>query len=149
MTTEHLVFRQSRPGRQACCWRSVQMSHWWRRGASESNTALGSVLEGGYPNEEREEMRLLTVSVTCCNHSLPPEDSVVSAYELSRASNTFMICCLMTFVASPAFGIKYLSTADISTPAELLVPNLKVISSGCFFLDVIFTTELSACLDWM
>lgn len=29
-------------------------------------------------------------------------------YELSRASRTFMICCLMTFVASPAFGIKYL-----------------------------------------
>lgn len=30
-------------------------------------------------------------------------------YELSIASRTFMICCLMTFVASPAFGIKYLS----------------------------------------
>ena len=45
--------------------------------------------------------------------------------------------------------ISHLSTADISTPAELLVPNLNVISSGCFFLDVIFTTEFRACLDWM
>lgn len=44
---------------------------------------------------------------------------------------------------------QHLSTADISTPAELLLPNLNVISSGCFFLDVIFTTEFSACLDWM
>lgn len=43
----------------------------------------------------------------------------------------------------------HLSTADISTPAELLLPNLNVISSGCFFFDVIFTTEFSACLDWM
>lgn len=29
-------------------------------------------------------------------------------YELSRASRTFMICCLMTLVASPALGIRYL-----------------------------------------
>lgn len=34
--------------------------------------------------------------------------AVFSLYELSRASRTFMICCLMTLVASPALGIKYL-----------------------------------------
>ncbi|TNN36241.1 hypothetical protein EYF80_053608 [Liparis tanakae] len=60
-----------------------------------------------------------------------------SLYELSRASRTFMICCLMTFVASPALGIRYLGGGS------------HVMSSGCFFLDVIFTTEFSACLDWM
>lgn len=43
----------------------------------------------------------------------------------------------------------YLSTAKISMPEVLLFPYLKVISSGCFFLDVILTTELSACRDCM
>lgn len=43
----------------------------------------------------------------------------------------------------------HLSTAVISAPDEELLPNLKVISSGCFFLEVIFTTEFRACLDWM
>lgn len=41
----------------------------------------------------------------------------------------------------------YLSIAKISIPEALLFPYLKVISSGCFFLDVILTTEFSACRD--
>lgn len=38
--------------------------------------------------------------------------SFFSNYELSRASRTFMICCLMTLVASPALGIKYLRSGN-------------------------------------
>lgn len=48
-----------------------------------------------------------------------------------------------------AAEMAYLSTAKISMPEVLLFPYLKVISSGCFFLDVILTTELSACRDCM
>lgn len=55
----------------------------------------------------------------------------------------------MTVMAEGYETKQYLSTAEISTPAKLFVPYLKVISSGCFFFDVILTTEFSACLDWI
>ncbi|KAA8589710.1 hypothetical protein FQN60_013075 [Etheostoma spectabile] len=65
--------------------------------------------QGGHPRESGRRVHswqtetLVTVCVTAGRH-----DPVVSLYELSRASRTFMICCLMTLVASPALGIKYL-----------------------------------------
>lgn len=53
---------------------------------------------------------------------------VFSNYELSRASRTFMICCLMTLVASPALGIKYLSSGNKREHKKL-----RTASDLCFF----------------
>lgn len=76
-----------------------------------SQHCTGSVQEGedsrgesGREFHSRQTETLLTVCVAAGHH-----DPVISLYELSRASRTFMICCLMTLVASPALGIKYLS----------------------------------------
>lgn len=75
-----------------------------------SQHCAGSVQEGGQPRESGTRFHswqtetLLTASVTAGRHDL-----VASLYELSSASRTFMICCLMTLVASPALGIRYLT----------------------------------------
>lgn len=71
-------------------------------------------------------------------HLLPlPSCPAVSLYELSRASRTFMICCLMTFVASPALGIKYLRgerDGNKTLEGEETLENRKV----TFDLNIIF-----------
>lgn len=63
---------------------------------------------------------------------------------VSEASKTFMICCLINFVASPALAIMNRSIAVMAMPASgLLFPYLNVMNSGWRFFDVIFNIDPS------
>ena len=76
----------------------------------------------------------------------PPLHASHSCYDpISRPSSTFKICVLITLVASPALGMTRRSWSVMTSPlASLFVPYLSVITSGCRFFDVIFTTLPSA-----
>lgn len=90
-------------GPRVCCW---QRRPKWERWSVTVNTAPGSVQEERRSRESRRTPLQLCVVGSHCDRHL---------YELSRASRTFMICCLMTLVASPALGIKYLRGEEAFT----------------------------------
>lgn len=71
------------------------------------NTGLHSQRCTGYVQEGAQGEGFTLGSYRVCGTVRQPHRRPF--YELSIASRTFMICCLMTLVASPAFGIKYLS----------------------------------------
>lgn len=110
MTAEHLSISSHTAcptGLQSavCAPPPIPMSQTQTTQGFTVNTALDLSKEG-----EREKVSLLAdrdSSYALC-HGWPSWARRLPFYELSRASRTFMICCLMTLVASPALGIKYL-----------------------------------------
>lgn len=99
MTAEHLgnTSHQMCRRRSAVSWGSSVSRH-RQRSASQSTRPH---CPGGVQQEEHSQ----TDTFTVCGHIPHP---AYPNYELSRASRTFMICCLITLVASPALGIRYL-----------------------------------------
>jgi len=58
---------------------------------------------------------------------------------------TFSTCDLMAAVAFLVLGIRNRSWCVMTASSPVPVPNLKVMMSGFFFLDVIFRMEISWC----
>lgn len=115
-TTRNSLTQSSFSAYAACptvlCQRCPRLPHADTGWASQHCT--GGVQEWGLPAVEsgwrfhswRAE-RLFKHFVSTISVMMPHHEPV-TLYELSRASRTLMICCLMTLVASPALGIKYL-----------------------------------------
>lgn len=126
-TAEHLKYFQRRPPAWLKSLQWVVGVSSLRKNADDtglhSQGCSGNVQEGAPEGEEVFTLGslesvvkydILTVGPSCVFLCF-----LFFFYELSRASRTFMICCFMTLVASPAFGIKYLGGTKTTTQINL------------------------------